>query len=433
MTSNRPEGGVRAWQVLRNPKVWMVPTVIVGTVAFLLSLLYLGGIINPRDDLHRLPIGLVNADQGAVVAGVPQNLGAQITAGIAAAPDPRGQISWRLLDQAAADDQLGSGKLAGALEVPAGFTAAVAALGTPAQPTPPRPTMTVLTNPGVGSLASSLASSIAQAAAQQASARLGTSLVAQAQARPPAAGGAASNAALLQLADPVTVEVRVGHPIGPHSGLGLTAFYYTLLLVLAGFLGANVISNGVDVALGYAASELGPLRTQRPLVPITRTQTLAVTCVMSVALAVLTSSLVMLATVVVLGMDASHLPLLWVFSVCATAAVGLGAQALIAAFGGIGQLIGMFVFIALSLPSSGATIPLQALPTFYRGLAVFEPMRQLSDGVRAILYFGAQADAGLTRAWVMIAIGVVAALAFGFGMTTYYDRKGLHRFHPEVS
>jgi hypothetical protein len=33
----------------------------------------------------------------------------------------------------------------------------------------------------------------------------------------------------------------------------------------------------------------------------------------------------------------------------------------------------------------------------------------------------------------MIAIGAVAALLFGFGMTTYYDRKGLHRFHPELT
>ncbi|WP_371482551.1 DUF3533 domain-containing protein [Kitasatospora sp. NBC_00315] len=431
MTSNQPAGGVRARQVLRNPKVWAFPTVIVGVLALLLSLLYMGGIINPRTDLHRLPIGLVNSDQGATVAGQSQNLGAQITAGILAAPDPQGQVSWRLLDRATADEQLGSAKLAGALEVPAGFTAAVAALGAPAQQAPARPTMTVLTNPGVGSLASSLASSISQAAAQQASVGLGMSLTSQARATPPVDG--ATIAAQLQLADPITVVVQVGHPIGPHSGLGLTAFYYTLLLVLCGFLGANIISNGVDVALGYAASELGPLRTQRPLVPISRTRTLAVTSVMSVVLSLLTSSLVMLSTVVILGMDASHLPLLWVFSVCASAAVGLGVQALVAAFGGIGQLVSMFIFIALSLPSSGATIPLQALPTFYRGLAVFEPMRQLSDGVRSILYFEAQADAGLTRAWIMIAIGTVGALVFGFAMTSYYDRKGLHRVHPEAS
>ncbi|WP_457032675.1 DUF3533 domain-containing protein [Kitasatospora sp. P5_F3] len=429
MTPDPPPPQVTARQVLRNPKVWAFPTVIVGSVALLLSLLYLGGIINPRADLHRLPIGLVNSDAGGEIGGRPANLGEQITAGIAAAPDPAEEVSWRVLNRADAMDGLASGKLYGVLEAPAGLTTAVAALGAAAQPDPPRPTMLVLTNPGVGSLASSLASSISQQAAHQASRQLGGTLT----ALPAAQGGAASNAARLLVEDPLTVAVEVGHPIGANSGLGLTAFYYSLLLVLCGFLGANIISNGVDVSLGYAASELGPLRTQLPLVPITRTRTLAVTSVMSVVLAVLTSSLVMLATVVILDMDASHLPLLWVFSVCASAAVGLGVQALIAAFGGIGQLISMFIFIALSLPSSGATVPLQALPDFYRALAVFEPMRQLGDGVRSILYFDAQADAGLTRAWVMIAIATVAALLFGFGMTTYYDRRGLHRVHPEVS
>ncbi|MFF1874715.1 DUF3533 domain-containing protein [Kitasatospora herbaricolor] len=427
MTSNQSGAGVSAWQVLRNPKVWALPTIIVGAVALLLSLLYMGGIVNPRADLHRLPIGLVNSDQGAQLGGQQENLGARITAGVLAAPDPNHQVSWRPLDKAAATEQLASGKLYGVLEAPAGLTAAVAALGAAAQPEPARPSMLVLTNPGVGSLASSLASSISQEAAHQASLQLGANL----SALPAAQGGAATNAARLLVADPLAVVVEVGHPIGPHSGLGLTAFYYTLLLVLCGFLGANIISNGVDVSLGYAASELGPLRTQLPLVRISRTATLAVTSVMSAVLAMVTSSLVMLATVVILDMDASHLPLLWVFSVCASAAVGLGVQALLAAFGGIGQLIAMFIFIALSLPSSGATIPLQALPTFYRGLAVFEPMRQLSDGVRSILYFGARADAGLARAWVMIAIATVAALVFGFAMTTYYDRRGLHRVHPE--
>ncbi|MFJ3792738.1 DUF3533 domain-containing protein [Kitasatospora sp. NPDC090091] len=436
MTTNRPQGGVRARQVLANPKVWVVPTVTISLVAFLLTLLYMGGILNPTEELHRLPIGLVNSDRGATVAGQQQNLGAQVTAGIAGAPDPKEHVSWRLLDRAEADEQLASGKLAGALVVPPDFSAAIVALGELPQKAPPRPTMTVLTNPGVGSLESSLASNISQTAAHQASQELGKKLTAQAQAmaqaQPPAQGGTPTNAELLQLSDPVAVEVRVGHPIGARSGVGLTAFYYTLLVVLSGFLGANVISSGVDIALGYQASELGPLRMQRPLVPISRTRALIVNDVMSCGLAVLTSSLIMLASVVILDMDASHLPLLWIFSVCATIAVGLGAQALIAAFGAIGQLVGMFVFIALALPSSGATIPLQALPDFYRGLAVFEPMRQITDGVRAILYFGAQGEAGLTRAWIMIAVGTVLALLFGFGMTTYYDRRGLHRFHPEA-
>ncbi|GAA0690641.1 YhgE/Pip domain-containing protein [Kitasatospora atroaurantiaca] len=427
MSSNQAAPGVTAWQVLRTPKIWVVPVIVIGLVTLLLSLIYMGGILDPRGDLHRMPIGLVNADQGATVAGQPTNLGAQITTAIAGSPDPHGQVSWRLLDEAEAKEGLASAKLYGVLEVPEGFTASVAALGATGQQTPPRPTMTVLTNPGAGSLASSLANSIAQQAAHTASLQLGATLTSGRQAQ----GATATNAEQLLLADPITVNVVVGHPLGTRSGLGLTAFYYTLLLVLAGFLGANVISNSVDVALGYTANELGPLRTQLPTVPISRTQTLAITSTMSVVLSVLTSSLVMLASVGFLDMDASHLPLLWIFSVCATAAVGLGVQALLAAFGGIGQLVAMFVFIALALPSSGATIPLQALPDFYRVLSEFEPMRQLADGVRAILYFDAQGDAGLTRAWIMISVAVVAALVFGFGMTTYYDRKGLHRIVPE--
>ncbi|MFB7663678.1 YhgE/Pip domain-containing protein [Kitasatospora sp. NPDC056138] len=427
MPSNRDVTGTTAGRVLRVWRIWMLPAVITGVLAVLLSLVYMGGILDPRGNLRRMPIGLVNSDQGAVLAGRQVNLGAQLTGGIAGAPDPQHQVSWRVLDEAGAMDGLASGRLYGVLAVPRDFSAAVAALGTSGQQAPARPTMTVLTNPGAGSLASSLATSIAQQAAHAASARLGRSLTDRLQAQ----GGRATGAERLLLADPVTVTVAVGHPIGTYSGLGLTAFYYTLLLVLLGFLGGNVINNSVDVALGYAASEIGPLRRQLPTVHISRTHTFMVTSAMSVGISVLTSSLIMLATVAILDMDASHLLLLWVFSVCASATVGIGVQALNAAFGGIGQLVGMFVFIALSLPSSGATIPLQALPAFYRVLSYFEPMRQLTDGVRAILYFDARADAGLTRAWVMMAVGLVAALLFGFAMTGYYDRKGLHRILPE--
>lgn len=436
---------VRAGQVLRNPKVWYFPGGIVTLLSLLLSLLYLGGVADPNGNLHRLPIGLVNADRGAPLPGHPANLGAQLTAGIAGAPDPKEQVSWRVLDPAGAQQQLASGKLDGVLEVPDGFTTAVAGLGATGPQPPARPTVKVLTNPGVGSLASSLASSIAQTAAHQASLQLGASLTAAASSPPSGPGGAPngtqsgaqsgtqSGAARLLLADPITVVVQVGHPIGSHSGLGLTAFYYTLLLVLSGFLGANIISNGIDVGLGYADSELGPWHTRRPVVPINRTQTLLAKWGMSVGLAVVTSSLVMVGGIAIIGIDASHLPLLWVFSFCATSAVALGVQAINAAFGGIGQLVSMFVFVAVALPSSGATIPLQALPTFYRWLAVFEPMRQLSDGTRAILYFDARADAGLVRAWVMIAIAVVLALVFGLAVTRYYDRKGLHRMVPTIA
>ncbi|MFF4321314.1 YhgE/Pip domain-containing protein [Streptomyces sp. NPDC001568] len=407
--------------LLRRPQLWLIPTILTGLLALLLSLLYMGGIVNPNADLRDLPIALVNDDIGKPPAGQQQNLGAQVTAAIAA-DTAGGKADWRTVTRAQAQDQLDSGKIYGALVIPSGFTDSVTALTTPGATG--RPIITVLTNPGKGSLGSSLAGQITTRAAHSASQNIGRQLTA-------AAGDRANPTTKLLLADPVEVVTQVGHPIGTHSGLGLTAFYYTLLLVLAGFMGGNVISNGVDTALGYADNEIGPWHTRRPTVPVNRTQTLLLKMVMTAGITLVSTALVMLACVVVLGMDASHLPLLWIYSYCAALAVGLGVQAINAAFGGIGQLVSMFVFIVLGLPSSGATVPLQAVPAFYRFLSHFEPMRQLSDGVRAILYFDARGDAGLTRSWIMIAIGTALALLFGFAMTAYYDRKGLKRLTPQ--
>ncbi|KQX50806.1 MULTISPECIES: DUF3533 domain-containing protein [unclassified Streptomyces] len=427
MTSENPPHTpgpqVRAGSLVRRPKLWLVPTVLSSLVALGLAFLYMGGILNPNDSLHRLPIALVDADSGQPLPGQSQNLGRRITDSIAATGASGTHVEWQRLDPSEAQDALASGKVYGALVVPEDFTASVAALTTERAKT--RPTLTVLTNPGLGSLGSSMASQISQAAAHQTSLTLGKQLTAS-----PTTASADSTTRLL-LTDPVSVTTRVGHPIGRHSGLGLSAFYYTLLLVLGGFIGGNLVNSGVDTALGYADSEIGPWHSRHPTVPISRTQTLVLKMLMTAGISVLTTTLVMVATIAVLGMDASHLPMLWLFSYCATTAVGLGVQAINAAFGGIGQLVSMFVFIALALPSSGATVPLEATPGFFRFLSVFEPMHQLSAGVRSILYFDARADAGLARGWIMIAVGVVLALAFGLAMTHYYDRRGLRRLTPQ--
>jgi YhgE/Pip-like protein len=420
VTPTKSAGLARATTLVCRPKLWLFPSVLATLVALFLALLYMGGILNPNGNLHHLPIALVDADTGAPPPGQQQNLGTQVAQAVVAGSSSSA-VQWKRVSPSEAQDMLASGKVYGALVIPPDFTASVGALTT-TQATV-RPTITVLTNPGLGSLGSSLASQINQAASHKASLAIGKQLTA-------AVPGADSTTHLL-LADPVAVTTQVGHPIGQHSGLGLTAFYYTLLLILAGFVGGNLTNSGVDTALGYADSELGPWHTRRPTVPIDRTQTLVLKMLMTAGITVLTTSAVMLACIVILGMDASHIPLLWIFSYCACLAVGLGVQAINAAFGGIGQLVSMFVFIALALPSSGATVPLQATPTVYRFLGEFEPARQLSGGVRAILYFDARADAGLSRAWAMIAIGAVLALVFGFAMTKYYDRKGLRRLTPQ--
>ncbi len=62
-----------------------------------------------------------------------------------------------------------------------------------------------------------------------------------------------------------------------------------------------------------------------------------------------------------------------------------------------------------------------------------QPLRQITGGLRSILYYDAQADAGLTRGWVMMAVGLAMAALFGFGITGWYDRKGLHLIPVETT
>lgn len=102
--------------------------------------------------------------------------------------------------------------------------------------------------------------------------------------------------------------------------------------------------------------------------------------------------LVLVGAVGIMGMDASHLPLLWLYSVSAVAVSGIGALALLAVFGTPGMLVVTLVFIGMSVPTAGATTPLQALPGIYRFLAEFEPLRQITGGIRSILYYDAQAS-----------------------------------------
>ncbi|MFI1354481.1 hypothetical protein ACH4TV_12990 [Streptomyces sp. NPDC020898] len=80
---------------------------------------------------------------------------------------------------------------------------------------------------------------------------------------------------LLLLTDPTVAQVGDAHPLDSHSGLGLSALSYSLVLVVCGTLAANVISGQVDHALGCTHSDMGTLRIHSPLLRATRVRTLA--------------------------------------------------------------------------------------------------------------------------------------------------------------
>jgi YhgE/Pip-like protein len=418
--------GSAPFRVLRARPLWIANGAITGVLALLFAVFYVGANIDPTGHMKELPVGLVNADRGAGQV----NLGAQITESIRKSTANGDKIDWKVMDEKELKEELGEGKLFGALIVPAGFTSSLTSLtATTTTGTPARPTLTILTNQSAGSLGSGLARTATTQAAENASLQVGKELTARTaaqQAKLPAA-------AHLLLADPVAITIEDGHPLDAHSGLGLTAFYYALTLVVVGMLSANVISGQVDHALGYTHNDMGPRRLHRPLLRATRVQTFAIGSTLMAGLSLLMGTLVMAGAVGLMGMDASHLPLLWLYSVCAIAVAGIGALALLAVFGTPGMLVVTLVFIGMAVPTAGATTPIEALPGFYRFLAEFEPLRQITGGIRSILYYGAQGDAGLTRGWVMMAAALVAAALFGFGVLGWYDRKGLHRIPVDTA
>jgi ABC-type multidrug transport system permease subunit len=231
----------------------------------------------------------------------------------------------------------------------------------------------------------------------------------------------------------VTALVTPYRPLPSHSALGLSAFYIALLTTFCGFLGAVIVNTAVDAVLGYAATEIGPVWRQRQPVAISRWQTLLAKWVMAVGLTVILTGLMLFTAVVILGMNSPHFVSLWLLSWFAATVIALGTLVLFAALGTLGQIVALLVFVYVALASSGGTVPLDALPGFFRILANFEPLRQILDGVRAILYFNARGDAGLTRAWVASGVGLVFWMGLGILVTTSYDRKRLHRMPPDLT
>ena len=413
-----PKANIKA---LRTVRFWAFP--IVATLALMsaLAALYLGGILNPGTNLRHFPIAVVNEDAGP--------WGAKIVEGLVGQAD-KNAYDIRVVSHDEARRQLDSAKVYGELLIPPTFSSNLGDFGASAV-TPDhaeRPSVTIFTNPRAGTLGSSIAGQTLTKAMAIANGQVGKNLSAQVleQASAQTGGAPLAGASATVLANPIDVKATVYNPLPNGTGSGLSAFYYALLLLLAGFTGSIVVSTLVDSMLGYVPAEWGPVYRFAEQVRISRLQTLMVKWTIMVLLGLLTSA-IYLAIAHGLGMP---IPLgwqLWLYGVFAISAVGITSSSLIAVLGSMGLLFSMLVFVILGLPSAGATVPLEAVPPFFRWLAEFEPMHQVFLGVRSLLYLNGHADAGLSQALLMTAIGLVIGLLVGGIITNMYDRKGFHR------
>jgi YhgE/Pip-like protein len=407
----------RAGTILRLPGIWIAPLVITVVLIALIAVIYIGAVINPTGQLHGLPVTVVNQDAGATVHGRRVDLGEEIVEALQHASPVTSKLALTVTSLNAAKAKMDSAKAYGTLVIPATLTTmTLQAAGRTGQAgrAPPRPALTLLENGRLGSLGVGLAAGVLTPATASISSEVSKKL------------GSDAGADLIALT-PVAYR-----PLPDHSAVGLSAFYIALLAIMAGFLGATLTNSSVDGALGYATTEIGPRWRQRRPIAIDRKQTLLVKLAIAAVTSPILTGILLLVAVAALGMHAPHLGYLWLLLILAAMMIATGTLALFAAFGAIGQALALILFVYLSLASSGGTVPSEALPGFFRVVGQVEPLRQLLGGTRAILYFGARGDAGLTRAFIVIAAELVFWLAVGLGVTTWYDRKGLYRLAPDL-
>jgi YhgE/Pip-like protein len=425
-----PEPEVRASRLLRNRAIWLTPAILGGILIFLMTLSYLGSVVDPVAHLHGLPVLVVNQDQGTTVAAKRVDIGAEVVSALEHSRAVSSRLSLDSTTFAQAQERMNKNDGYLTIVIPPRFTSSLLAiygLGQPDGRAPPIPTIQLLSNVRAGSIGGSLATAVARPALSQISLKIGQQL----SSLTAPSGKTTADAKAVRV-DPVTLAAVSYRPLPPHSALGLSAFYISLLSIMCGFIAATIVNSTIDSALGYATSEIGPRWSQRAPVSISRWQTLMAKWLMVVVITPLLTGLLLVVAVGLLHMDAPSVGYLWLFMSFAGVVIAIGTLVLFAALGALGQLVALLLFVYLALASSGGTVPLEALPGLLRFAANFEPLRQVLDGVRAILYFDARGDAGLTRGFLMTGVGLVFWVVIGFVVTTWYDRKGLYRLHPDV-
>ncbi|WP_107655354.1 YhgE/Pip domain-containing protein [Nocardia suismassiliense] len=402
----------------RHPATWLPPLVMMFVLAIALPAVYLGGTIDPSGDLKDFPIAMVVEPQTSSA----NNAAGQVRAAVESAVNDD-TVTFIPMTTDEEKEQMGAGKIFGAVRIPANFNAEIARLTTDSVGPPARAVLHLDSAPASGALSSGLFTGQLAPVAAAVNTEFGKAL----------AANATPVTAATALAAPFTVSAAPLVPLPARTGLGTSVFYYGLILVMLGFVGASALHPMIDSALGFQPSEMGPKVQRRNYTHLSRAHTLLVKWSVMLLAAPLCAGGAQLIAGPLLHMPIPAPLQLFLFSTTTIAAIGIGALTVFALFGALGPLINMFFFVALAMISSAGTIPLEATPTFFRTIATFEPMRPIITGLRSILYYDSAPLSGLTAAWVHVGIIGAAAALTGIIATYLFDRVPAFTRQPELA
>jgi YhgE/Pip-like protein len=391
-------------KMLASSKTW-APLFAVVILAFFYFLVNFGAARSPVENTRDLPVAIVNEDVGAEFGGEHFELGDEVLKGATTSEEIGDKVEWtRLSSRQEALRGISEGRYYGALVIPKDYSKSVAELlGDPMRPGGEPARIEILANPSAGPFPSStveeILSGIVRGASRRTSERITGALATRGLRVTP------QRAALL--GEPVVAKRTDAQPTGENSGRGLMPFYLVFMALVLGFIGANAVYGGLTAVVEALAVRAGHVAY--------RVRLIFAATVLGLVLALLLGAVEALVAFGFYGVhhEAGAFTLLFLTLV---AAVSLFlALVLLAALGPRGGILtGSLLIISAGLATSGGTTPVQNLPAFFRALSGVLPFGYMTEGTRALLFYGGRIDAGLGDALqVFLAYLVGAALLGG--------------------
>lgn len=407
---------------------------VIGLFA-VIAFMYFEGTANPQNHLNHVPVAIVNSDEGATIdtpAG-PQRLevGDQIVGGMMDQND-FSEVYIRVVDKETAEKGMDDAEFYGMVEFPADLSQRIGDLvtstagGEGAERAAERADINVYTAPRSSVTSSQVMNTLAGVLVDSVPQQVGEQVLDNGRLLAEAEQVELSPTAAAALADPVSINQLTYHALD--GGVTNPSFplFVALVMILAGFTGAMVVSQMIDSRLGFIPLDIGPFVHLAPLGTHPRRRVLirkwVVTIIISPIISVLIAGIAHW-----IGVSAFPFWNLVLFSTLCILSVGFASHATIAIFGNAGLLINLLVFVVFGIPTSGGAIPSEMLPRWFEPIGQVEPMHAAVRATRAMLFTDSPWSSGLGHASVVLGVWLVLAVIFGYAVASYYDRRGYVR------
>ncbi|WIV19663.1 ABC transporter permease [Paenibacillus polygoni] len=363
--------------------VWSVAVLMLSMI-----LIYLPVFSGADQRMHDFPLILVSEDSD--FADSPE--GKAIISNLVKQQDGHSFV-WQIeSSKETAIQAIKENKANGALVIPANFSEQTSALqqsflsGEADHTAVP---IEILLNDGASQMASSFSTTVLQSLASSISDMVSGGIKAEMTKQQ----ALLSPMTASQLDHPIESKVTSVLGLPSDTNKGMTPFMIVLIASITGLMGTQMIH-------GYLGGISDSLKSHG--VPLTYSKVFATEILLSAILMIAVAAVIPVAVFGLYGSyHSSGIISIFLFTLLCT-------MTMFAMFKMIGMLFGKWAMLAafpvniLGIFASGGAIPVTNLPDFHRIVGNMMPIRYMIDGMRSLLYYGGNMEAGLGKALLIV-------------------------------